>query len=349
MIFTLYSTISRLSRFSICFSNPGIYTVAEWCYNNDMNKFTFSNNNKRYHTLAYYNKQTFGARVEKASLDAGFTCPNRDGTVSYGGCGFCSRGSSYFCGMGDLKTQLDREIERIHKKRKDAKIIAYFQSGSNTHAPLETLREIYEPIISDSRLCGLSIATRADCIDCDIADYLSSIAKRTNLTVELGLQTASDATAKFINRSHTFEQFKNGFRLLKSRKIRVCVHIINGLPDETQEDMLTTARKLGALQPDAVKIHMLHIVKGTPFANLDFAMLTRDEYVDTVIKQLEILPPTTVIERLTGDGDKRTLLHPEWTKNKIAVLAQIDREMASRDTYQGRCYCQNFHNEYRKI
>ena len=164
---------------------------------------------------------------------------------------------------------------------------------------------------------------------------MKSIDYKTHLTVELGLQTANDDTAKLINRGHDFSQFVKGYNLLKSRQIRVCVHIINGLPDEEKRDMLNTACEIAKLRPDGVKIHMLNIVRGTPLEKLDFRLLTRDEYVDITVSQLELLQPETVIERLTGDGDKRTLVAPDWVKNKIAVLSQIDREFVRRNTFQG--------------
>ena len=303
-----------------------------------MNKFKFSFDNKRYHTLNFYNKTNFSARVEKAVINAGFSRPNRDGKVSVGGCTFCDNGSNYFCGDGELSQQLDREIARIHAKRPNSKIVAYFQSGSNTYADISKLQEIYQPFLQDERLFGLSIATRADCIDENIADYLKTIAEKTRLTVELGLQTANDNTAKLINRGHDFSQFVKGYERLKSRGIRVCVHIINGLPNEEKQDMLDTAREISKLRPDGVKIHMLNVVRGTPLEKLDFRLLSRDEYVDITVSQLELLPPETVIERLTGDGDKRTLIAPEWVKNKIAVLSQIDREFVRRNTFQGVYY-----------
>ena len=303
--------------------------------------FKYTNDNKRYHTLNYHLKKTFGERIFKAVINAGFSCPNIDGRVAYGGCAYCLSGSGEFT-LGADKTiteQLRAEYERIEKKHKNPKIIAYFQAHTNTYAEIEVLKKKYDEALAFPNVVGLSIATRPDCIDEHIADLLREYTKKTYLTVELGLQTVHDETAKNFNRGYTFDTFLKAYNLLKARNIRVCVHIINGLMGETKEDMLNTAKVVGKLRPDAVKIHLLHILKNTAYAKEfkegKLIPMTKDAYIDTVCRQLELLPQETVIERITGDGAKKSLLAPKWSLDKISVLGGIDKEMAQRNTYQG--------------
>lgn len=310
-----------------------------------MNDFPFSDDNKRYHTLSHYNRSR-GVKLYKAAIDAGFTCPNKDGTRGKGGCIFCSSGSGYFTqGKLSVSEQLDAEIKRIRAKTPDARVIAYFQANSSTYADVKTLERLYREALQNPFVDGLSIATRADCLDTEKIELLSELNKETSLTVELGLQTIHDETARLINRGHTFSEFLSGYNLLKSAGIRTCVHIINGLPEETTQMMEETAETLGKLRPDGVKIHLLHIIKGTPLERmyLDGKMrpLEKDEYIDIVIRQLELLPPETVIERITGDGDRKTLAAPLWSLDKISVLGGIDKRMAILDTQQGRRFFTN--------
>lgn len=300
--------------------------------------FPFSDDNKRYHTLHYYNKHTFGCRVYKAAIDAGLSCPNRDGTAGTGGCAFCSGGSGYFTrGALSVREQFLAEQARIRSKCPDARILAYFQAGSNTYAPTETLSRLYREAI-DCGAAAISVATRADCLDRERAELLANLP--VPVTVELGLQTVHDETARLVNRCHSFSDFLQGYSLLKEYRIRVCVHIINGLPHEDEGKMEQTARILGMLRPDGVKIHLLHVIKGTPLAALyeqgDYQPMERGDYIDTVVRQLELLPPQTVIERLTGDGDKQTLLAPMWSADKIAVLGGIDKRQRELDSWQGK-------------
>ena len=301
-----------------------------------MNKFIYSNDNKRYHTLNYHIKSVFGRRIFKASLDGGFTCPNK------GGCTYCVSGGSEFSADSKIpvKEQIRLERERIHKKYENADLIAYFQANTNTYAPLERLKSLYEEALSCENVVGLSVATRADCIEDDVLDYLQELSQRTYFTVELGLQTVFDETAEKINRGHSFECFLNTYKRLKERNIRVCVHLINGLPGETFDMMVETAKVVGELKPDAVKIHLLHIMKGTvihkQFLNGEFEEMSFEDYVKTVCSQLTYLPPETVIERITGDGSKDKLVAPIWSKDKIRVLGTIDKYMADNDLYQGQ-------------
>lgn len=306
-------------------------------------RFRFSDDNKRYHTLNYHNLHTYGRKVHKAAIDCGFSCPNLDGTKGSGGCIFCSGGSGYFTAKSVLSVteQFSAERERICKKYPEAAITAYFQANTNTYAPVEKLSALYGEAIA-AGADSLAIATRADCLDEERASLISSLP--LPVTVELGLQTIHDTTAEAINRCHTFEEFLCGYKMLKAHGIRVCVHIINGLPDEDADMMLETARVLGKLRPDGVKIHLLHVIEGTRLADMyrngAYQPLSKEEYIDIVIRQLELLAPETVIERVTGDGDKRTTLAPKWSFDKISVLGGIDKRMAELDTWQGRAFAE---------
>lgn len=306
-----------------------------------MTDFPYSNDNKRYHTLAYHNQRIFGGRVYKAAIDAGLTCPNIDGSKGTGGCLFCQDGAGYFTAAPAVPVgeQARRELARIREKHPGARAIAYFQAHSNTYGPLERLAPLYEEALAVEGVCGLSIATRADVISRDMLDYLEALSLRTYLTVELGLQTIHDPTAAAINRCHSYEEFLAAYEALRVRDIRTCVHIIDGLPGEDRAMMIETAAALGRLRPQAVKIHLLHVMEGTGLAAMyeagQYEPLTFAEYVDTVVKQLEYLPPETVIERLTGDGDKSRLLAPAWSRDKIAVLGAIDKTQAERNSRQG--------------
>ena len=308
------------------------------------NPFPFSDDNKRYHTLHYANLRRFGGRVEKAAIDTGLTCPNIDGTKGRGGCIFCASGSGYFTSspQKSVEEQISAELARIRAKWPDARAVAYFQAHTNTYAPLARLRINFEAALWCEGICGLTVATRADCLAPDVLEYLAELAKRTDLTVELGLQSASDETARRINRCHDYRAFLEGYAALKARGVRVCVHLINGLPGEDEAQMLDTVKKIAPLRPDGVKIHLLHVIRGTALAEMlemgQYRPMEREDYIRVVVRQLERLPETTVIERLTGDGDRRTLLAPLWSRDKLAVLGGIDSAMARADTWQGRLF-----------
>ncbi|MEG0693086.1 MAG: TIGR01212 family radical SAM protein, partial [Oscillospiraceae bacterium] len=231
--------------------------------------FIYSDTNKRYHTFDYHLKHKFNSKVFKVSLNAGFTCPNIDGSKGYGGCTYCSSlGSGDFGGepILPLKSQFDQVKNHIHQKWPNAKYIAYFQAHTNTYAPIERLRCIFEEVLTYENVIGLSIATRADCISDEVADYLLNLSKRTFLIVELGLQTVNDTIGEKINRCHSYADFLNGFHKLKSRNINVCVHIINGLPNETKDMMLDTTHAVALLGVHSIKLHLLHVIKGTKIA-----------------------------------------------------------------------------------
>ena len=307
------------------------------------NPFQYTDNNKRYHTLDYFYKNKFGKKVCKISLNAGFTCPNKDGTKGYGGCIYCSKlGSGDFAGNKekDLITQFN-EVKKIMKKKwPDALYIGYFQANTNTYAKTEVLKQKYEPILELENVIGLNIATRPDAITEDCLDYLEELSTRTYLTVELGLQTIHEKTTKLINRGHDLECFTNMVKELRKRNINVVVHIINGLPYETKEMMLETVEYLNKLDIQGIKIHMLHIIKDTRLANLynqeKFHILTKEEYIDIVIEQLERLRPEIIINRITGDPVKEDLIEPTWLLKKFCVLNDIDKEMVKRNSYQGK-------------
>lgn len=310
-----------------------------------MEKFIYSDDNKLYHTWNYHLRHKFGCKIMKIALNAGFTCPNIDGTKGYGGCTYCSSsGSGDFAGNAEdsIIYQFESIKEKMHKKWKEGKYMPYFQAHTNTYAPADVLRSRFEGVLRQSGVVGISIATRADCLKEDVLDYLSELNERTYLIVELGLQSIYDLTGERINRCHTFEEFLNGYNELKNRNINVCVHLIDGLPDETDEMMVESARVVGNLEPHCVKLHLLHILKGTAmakeFEDGKIRLLERDEYVDIIIRQLEVLPPQTIIQRLTGDGGRESLIGPMWSLKKFEVLNAIDKEMQRRQTYQGRLF-----------
>src|SRR5690606_7460341 len=296
-----------------------------------VNPFLYSSDNKRYHTWNYHLRNTFGHKVFKVALDGGFDCPNRDGTVAHGGCTFCSvSGSGDFAGnrADDSLTQFHTIKSILHEKWKDGKHMAYFQAFTNTHAPVEVLRERFEPVLSQEGVVGISIATRPDCLPDDVVEYLADLNKRTYLWVELGLQTVHETTAQLINRAHDFQCYIDGVEKLRKHNIRICSHIINGLPQETPEMMMETAREVAKLDVQGIKIHLLHLLKGTPMVKqfekglLEF--LTFDEYVQLVCDQLEILPPEMIVHRITGDGPIDLMVGPMWSVNKWEVLNTID-------------------------
>lgn len=304
-------------------------------------KFKYSLDNKRYHTLNYFLKSKFHTKVMKISLNGGFTCPNIDGIKGYGGCIYCSNGSGDFAGKKeeDLKTQFYNVKKMMEKKWPNAKCIAYFQANTNTYAPVNVLKEKYESVLNLDGVVGLDIATRSDAITDECLDYLEELNKRTFLIVELGLQTIHDRTSKLINRCNSLDNFTDMVKKLRERKINVVVHIINGLPGETKEDMLETVKYLNRLDIQGIKIHMLSVVKGTPLAKMyeenHFHVLTEKEYVDIVINQLELLREEIVINRITGDPKKEDLIEPNWLLKKFQVIDDIDKEMVKRNVYQG--------------
>lgn len=300
--------------------------------------FKYTLDNKRYHTLNYYYKTKFHNKVFKVSLNADFSCPNfKNGQ----GCIFCLHGSNEYDieKNKDLITQFNEVKIPLEKKWPNSYYIGYFQANTNTYAPIHILKEKYETILNLENVIGLSIATRSDAITEECYDYLEELNKKTFLTMELGLQSSKKETLKLINRGHSLENFITAVKNLKKRNIKVVVHIINGLPYETKEDMLNTVKFLNDLEIDGIKIHMLHILKGTPLAKMyekkHFPILTKNEYIDIVIEQLEHLNENIVIHRITGDPNIEDLIAPNWLVKKFCVLNDIDKEMVHRNVYQG--------------
>ena len=309
------------------------------------NKFRYSFNEKRYHTFNYYLKTHYHSKVSKVILDAGFTCPNRDGSKAYGGCIFCSS-----AGSGDSNVALGQDILAQYEANKqvmklkwpDSLYIPYFQSFSNTYGPLEKIKGMIEPFLNMNEVAEIALATRCDCLEEDTIDYLDQMAETKPIWLELGLQSSNDRTGQIINRQHSFDDFKKMLYRLENTRIKVCVHVMNGLPFETKEDMLQTIKDIKYLPFAGIKIHMLHIIKDTALAKMNelkpFDLISREEYIDLVVKQLEQLRPEVVIQRLTGDPVKEELVTPDWLLNKTTILNDIDKLMRKLDTYQGAQY-----------
>lgn len=301
-----------------------------------MKKFKYSDNNKQYHTLDYYYKQKYNSKVFKVSLNAGFSCPN----INTGGCIYCTGNAEYAGNKEeDLITQFNKIKEIMHKKWPKAKYIGYFGTRTNTYASVVELKEKFEPILKLENVVGLNIATRPDSISDDCLNYLTDLNKRTDLTIELGLQTIYKKSSELINRKHSLECFEETVIKLRERNINIVVHIINGLPYETEEMMINTVKYLNNLDIKGIKIHMLHILKNTPLASLyekePFHILTKEEYVRITCEQLRYLRPEIVINRITGDPKVEDLIEPDWLIKKFGVLNEIDKYMVRNDIYQG--------------
>ena len=309
------------------------------------NPYKYTDTNKRYYTYDYYLRRTFGGKCAKIPLDGGFTCPNIDGRCGTGGCIYCSgRGSGDFAELPSfsVREQYESVREKLSSKWSTERCIPYFQAHSNTYGDAEHLRRLYYEALSLEDVVGLNIATRADCLGEGVPELLAQIAERTVLTVELGLQSSDDKTAELINRGHSFEDFCRGFERLRraSKKINVCVHIIFGLPYETEEQMMRTVRDVAALHPEQVKIHLLHVIRGTKMAEIyergEYEPLTKERYVSLVADAIELLPEDIVIARLTGDGMAEDLLAPDWSRKKVSVINDIDKLLYERGSYQGK-------------
>jgi len=298
---------------------------------------------KRYHTLTDELSTRYGKKTFKIALDGSFTCPNRDGAKGTGGCAFCSlRGSGDFAGdrTRQLADQFSERLALMKRKWPDGKYIVYFQAFTNTYADPKHLQELYESAINlDPDIVGLNVGTRPDCLDDAVVAVLKELASKTDVTVELGLQTIHPGTQAAMNLCYATDDFDDAVVRLRSARIPVVAHVIDGLPDETPEMMRETIRHVAALGVAGVKIHMLHVMNGTAvgarYAADPFPLLTLTEYVSIVCDQLELLPPDVVIHRLTGDAPAALLIAPEWTKKKFVVQNEIDKELRRRDTRQG--------------
>lgn len=307
--------------------------------------FPYSDDNKRYHTWNYYLKHRFHQKVFKVALNANFSCPNRDGTCGVNGCTFCgSLGSGEYAGhMHDsLPLQFEKGKASMLRKWPNGLAIAYFQAYTNTYANLSTLKQTFQPFINRKDVPAICIATRADCLEDEKIAYLESLCNTCEIWVEIGLQSIHDETAKHCNRGHTYAQFLDCIKRLAHTRIKICVHLINSLPYESSNMMIESASAIANLPIHGVKIHMLHIMEGTQMAQeyklKPFPILTKEEYVNIIVKQLECLPSTMIIQRLTGDGKKEELITPHWTLKKVAVLNDIDKLMQKNNTWQGKYY-----------
>lgn len=310
-----------------------------------MAKPIFWNNTKRYYDLKSYWINRFGCRVHKLQIDAGFTCPNRDGTVATGGCVYCDGRGSALRRAGALPSvgdQVRRGKDYYSKHPKAEKFIAYFQTFTNTYAPVERLRALYDEALSVEDVIGLSIGTRPDCLSDEALDLIRSYAGRFHVWLEFGLQSIHDRTLDSINRGHDAAAFCDAVQRTSGGDILICVHIIVGLPGETRDDMLETAKAIAALPVQGIKIHSLLALEGTAlgerFKQGVVTLMTQEQYVGTVCDILEILPPEMVIQRLTADGYRDIFLAPAWAANKLAVINAIDRELERRDSWQGKRY-----------
>jgi len=300
-------------------------------------------NDKNYNTLDFELKNIFGEKTIKLSIDGGFTCPNRDGTIGKKGCIFCSeRGSGDFNSDKNksISQQIDEQKQIMSRKWKSNTYIAYFQNYTNTYDTVENLRKKFYEALSCENVRGLAIATRPDCISNEIADLLAELNSKTFLWVELGLQTINENTANLIRRGYKLEQFDHCLELLKKNNIRTVVHLIMGLPGESKEQMLDSVSYISKKSVWGVKLHMLHVLRNTDLAEYymksPFKILSQQEYVDIICDALELLEEHTVIHRLTGDGKKSDLIEPLWTLNKLKVLSDIDKELKIRESYQGK-------------
>lgn len=298
-----------------------------------------------YYSANQYYRELFGEKAYKLSLDGGFTCPNRDGSLDTRGCIFCSAGGSGDFAEGaahSVGEQLDRAVARISSKYSGGRYIAYFQAFTGTYAPLQKLRDTFIPVIEDERIAGLSVATRPDCLeDCKI-DLLKELAGRKPVWIELGLQTINEKTAAYIRRGYKLTVFEDAFSRLSRAGIPVTAHVIVGLPGENHGDHIKCAEYLADREISGVKIQLLHVLRGTDLA-ADyeaglFNVMDREDYIKTVVDMIELLPPETVIHRLTGDGPRKMLIAPQWSTDKKNILNQINREFRVRNTYQGRKY-----------
>ncbi len=304
----------------------------------------FNGTDKRYNQFSEYLKNKFGAKVYKITLDAGFSCPNRDGSLSNRGCIFCDDGGSFSQAHSNklsIEEQVNVGAENLKTRFKAQKFMSYFQAFSNTYKPVKELKKIYSSSLCRPDIVGLSIGTRPDCIDEEKLNLISSYASDYYTWIEYGLQSVHDKTLKKINRGHDYKCFLKAYEQTKSRGINVCIHVILNL-FETYEEMMETAKTIADLEPDGVKIHMLCALEGTKLAemykNNEIEFMSEDEYVNTVCDFLEYLPTKTTIHRLAGNGLRTELVAPRWIGRKLDCLNRIDREFLRRDSWQG---CRN--------
>lgn len=308
-----------------------------------MGKPEFWKNDKRYYDLKSYWRTMFGCTVHKLQIDAGFTCPNRDGRVATGGCIYCDSRGSKLRQQGPLPSVTEQIASgKKYYKPSASKFVAYFQTFTNTYAPVAKLRELYNEALSQEDVIGLSIGTRPDCLGPDVVELLAGYAGKHHIWIELGLQSIHDKTLKLINRGHNYQQFLDAINALSGTGLNICVHMIIGLPGENDEDVRTTARALAALPVNGLKIHSLLALSGTRLGELyrqdGISMMTKEKYVSLTADVLEVLPPRTVIQRLTADGYRDIFLAPAWARNKLDVQNAIGKELERRDSFQSKHY-----------
>ena len=299
---------------------------------------------KRYHTFSAFLRAHFGERVQKVTLDAGFTCPNRDGTKGRGGCIYCNSlgsGTGAFRQGKDIRTQMLEGMERLSKRYKARKFIAYFQAFSNTYGPLRELEKRYDEALVDERVVGLAVGTRPDCVSEDVVRLLATYRERGLMVwLEIGVQSIHNQTLKFINRGHTYEDFLRALELAKKYDLLVCTHLIFGLPGEGPEEMLETVREMASLPLDGIKFHELYVVRGTKMEKLlhegGYQPLLQTEYVDLICEALALLPWRIVIQRLTGDPKPEELVAPSWALEKRKTIEMIEETLTARDLWQGK-------------
>lgn len=304
-----------------------------------MGKPDFWKNTKRYYDLKSYWRNRFGCTVHKVQIDAGFTCPNRDGRVAAGGCIYCDGRGSKLRQSGILPSVAEQIASgEKYYKPSASKFVAYFQTFTNTYAPVEKLKALYDEALAQEDVIGLSIGTRPDCLPPEVIDLLAGYAKKYHVWVELGLQSASDRTLAFINRGHNFKQFADAVEALRGRGLNICAHVIIGLPGESDEDVRDTARTVASLGINGIKIHSLLALDGTKMGERykqgTISMISKEQYASLVADVLELLPPEMVIQRLTADGYRDILLAPDWAQNKLDVLNAIHQELERRNSYQ---------------
>ena len=308
-----------------------------------MSKPDFWKNNKRYYDLKSYWRNLFGCTVHKLQIDAGFTCPNRDGHVAVGGCIYCDGRGSKLRQQGPLPSVTDQILSgKKYYSPSASKFVAYFQTFTNTYAPVEKLKTLYDEALAQENVIGLSIGTRPDCLPPEVIDLLAGYAQKFHVWVELGLQSVHDRTLKTINRGHTYQQFLETVNNLSGRGLNICVHIIIGLPGESDEDVLASAKTLAALPINGIKIHSLLALDGTVMGDMykkgSIPMISKEKYVSLTADVLEVLPPDMVIQRLTADGYRDIFLAPAWAENKLDVLNAINKELERRNSHQGMRY-----------
>ncbi len=306
-------------------------------------RFAWREAGLRYHAYNFFLRSKFGHRVQRVSVDAGFTCPNVDGTVAVGGCNFCDNRSfspSRRLPRQSIAGQIDEGIRRLQRRYRCEHFLAYFQPATNTYAPVDRLRKVYESALEHPRVVGLAIGTRPDCVPDDVLDLLSEIARRTYVTVEYGQQTIHNRSLDWMNRGHHYAAFEDAMRRSRGRGFEICAHVILGIPGETHDDMLSTVHEMARHRVDSIKIHNLYAVKNTPLGDQvrrgEVRLMERDAYVRTLVDALEILPPETVVERISGEAPPDYFVGPAWCLDKPGIRAALEQELRTRDSWQGK-------------